>query len=967
MTTFKTLLNKIAILLFLTTSCYYANAKLSLSFSHQRGFYETAFNLTITSTEVTNIKYTIDGSQPIFSSSSFPASLSINSNTVVRVLAYNDTDTIQEAHTYLFLKEVINQSNQSILYKGYPDKWGIGPAKSPIGEIIDQVADYEMDTNITNNTAYQMELKEGLLQIPTVSLSLHMDSLFHPDKGIYSNSLEEDSTFFLKNNALIEKPVSIEMFNGDGTTEFNTFAGLKMNGASSRYYDFYKHAFRLVFRKKFGDGKLDYALFGQDAAKNHESLVLRMIGHCSPHDWQEQRRVKTQFQRDKLARDLHRKMGHLSPNSKFVHLYLNGIYWGLYDFTERVDADYLAEYQGGNEEDYDVIKQLEVKDGDSIAYYKLFQFSNDSPSKKVETKEQYDSIAYYLDIPAFADYILLNHYLINSDWSANNWIASRRKKAGEKFQFYVWDAEFVLFSDLYTNLVINYQDNLHPAGLHRDLEDYREYRVVFGDRIQCNCLETDGALYDVRNDFLALETSIDKASLAELARWGDVRGSLIDYNTHVVPTRDEIANELLPNQLDKVLEIYTREGYSLYPQIAAVNFNHLGGLVNNGFQLELNNSNTSGDIYYTLDGTDPRLEGGALNPNALLYTGPITVNKFMLVSARVYNPGNFNPQYNWSAMCPRQFFTNKSYSIVINEIQYNPPGVTLADGTTIDGDEYEFIEIKNIGDQTLDLSNVFFSSGIQYTFPIGASLQPNQFWVIAENTDQFTSIYNFSPNDKYSGKLSNGGETIIINSPDTTQIDVVKYNDKLPWPQQPDGTGPSLSLMPGFEAQNNVYTSWASSQYCTPNAENVFCKPIEFNVSLSGIDCEVNTNAEISISPNGGAAPYTYQWIVEDNQVISTQATINNVVPKLYTVNVTDNLGCIYTEVIEVNPSTIDQNLLLLGTIETGIYKVAETITTVGSVNAYTNVQLKADTITLKSGFQANHLSNFCIDIDPCQ
>jgi len=962
MTTFKTFLQKAIILMMLFFSCYTSVAQLNLNFSHQRGFYESPFNLTITPTEIANIKYTIDGSQPDFNGLDVPANIAINSNTVVRVLAFNSSDTIQETHTYLFLDEIVNQSNQSILSEGYPQKWGMGPAKSPPGEIIDQIADYEMDLTVTNNPAYSAQLKEGLLQIPTVSLALHMDSLFHPEKGIYSNSLEEDSTFFQNNNALIEKPVSIEMFNGDGTTEFHTFAGLKMNGASSRYYDFYKHAFRVVFRKKFGDGKLDHALYGSNAAKDHESLILRMIGHCSPHDWQEQRREKTQFQRDKLARDLHRKMGHLSPHSQYVHLYLNGIYWGMYDLAERVDGDYLAEYQGGKEEEYDVIKQLEVKDGDSIAYYKLFEFSNNSSTGKVETKEQYDSIAYYLDIPAFADYILLNHYLINSDWGENNWIASRRKKAGEKFQFFVWDAEFVLYSRIYRNLVINYQTNLHPAGLHRDLEDYREYRVVFGDRIQCNCLETDGALYDIRQDVLNLEASINNASLAELARWGDVRGTLIDYNTHVVPTRDEIVNELLPTQLDEVLSIYTRESYSLYPQIAAVDFNHLGGLVNQGFQIELNNPNSSGNIYYTLDGSDPRLEGGALNPTAMLYTDPIKVNNFMLVSARVYNPGNFNPQYNWSAMCPRQFFSNNSYTIVINEIQYNPPGVTLADGTIIDGDEYEFVEIKNIGDRVLDLSNVFFSSGIDYIFPIGTTLQPNEFWVIAENVEKFDNIYNFSPNDKYSGKLNNGGETITISAPDTTQIDIVKYNDKIPWPEKPDGNGPSLSLIPGFEAENELYTSWAGSQYCTPNAENVFCKPINYNVSISGVDCEVDTNASISVSPTGGAAPYTFEWNTGD-----TQESIKNVVPGVYKVDIIDNLGCLYTEAIEINPPTIDQNLVLYGNINTGIYKVAQTITAVGSVNAHSNVAFKADTISLLNGFEANQWSNLSIDIAPCK
>jgi len=958
-TTYKALLQIVVTFLFISIGCLSATAELSFTFSKQRGFHPSPFNLTVTTTEIADIKYTIDGSQPTLDSSNIPASLFINSNTVVRVLAFNATDTIQETHTYLFLDEIINQSTESILAKGYPDKWGIGPAKTLPLTIIDQVADYEMDEKVTNDPAYRDQIEQGLLQIPTICLSLNMDSLFHPDKGIYSNSLETDTTFFQNNNASIEKPVSIEMFNADGTTEFNTFAGLKINGASTRYYDFYKHAFRVTFRKKYGDGKLDHELFGPDAAKDHESLIFRMIGHCSPQDWVSVRRAKTQFQRDKLARDLHRKMGHLSPNSKFIHLYLNGIYWGLYDLNERPDADYVAEYQGGNKEDYDVIKQLEVKDGDSIAYYKMFQFSNDSPSGRVETAAQYDSIGYYLDIPAFADYILLNHYLINSDWKANNWVASRRRKAGEKFQFYVWDAEFVLYSKIYRDVVLGSQVNFHPSGLHRDLENYREYQVVFGDRVQCNCLEKDGALYDIRKDFLALEASIDKASLAELARWGDVRGTLIDYKTDIVPTRNEIVNDLLPTQLDEVLEIYSRQGYSLFPQIDAVSFNHLGGLVNSGFQLELTNTNSTGYIYYTLDGTDPRLEGGELNPNAMLYTGPVTITNFKLVSARVYNPGNFNPQFDWSAMCPRQFFTNESYTIIINEIQYNPPGVTLADGTMIDGDEYEFIEIKNIGNQVLDLSNVFFSTGIDYTFPIGTTLEPNDFWVIAENTDEFDNTYNFLPDDKYSGKLSNGGELITLNSPDTTQIDLVKYNDKIPWPEQPDGDGPSLSLMPGFETNNDLYTSWAGSIECTPNAENKFCQPIDYNVSLSGIDCDISPNATISVAPTGGVEPYTYVWTTD-----TTESTINVNVPGLYTVKITDGRGCLYTEVIDVRSSNI--KLDLDKNIPTGIYKVAETIEATGSVNAYTNVEFRADTISLFNGFEANKLGDLLIEIDPC-
>jgi hypothetical protein len=41
-----------------------------------------------------------------------------------------------------------------------------------------------------------------------------------------------------------------------------------------------------------------------------------------------------------------------------------------------------------------------------------------------------------------------------------------------------------------------------------------------------------------------------------------------------------------------------------------------------------------GDIYYTLDGTDPKLPDGAISPSAISYTDPITIEQDALVRAR---------------------------------------------------------------------------------------------------------------------------------------------------------------------------------------------------------------------------------------------------------------------------------------------------------------------------------------------
>jgi hypothetical protein len=49
-------------------------------------------------------------------------------------------------------------------------------------------------------------------------------------------------------------------------------------------------------------------------------------------------------------------LGSLNPHGRFVHLYLNGVYWGQYDCRELLVDHFLADYLGGTEEDYAVVR-----------------------------------------------------------------------------------------------------------------------------------------------------------------------------------------------------------------------------------------------------------------------------------------------------------------------------------------------------------------------------------------------------------------------------------------------------------------------------------------------------------------------------------------------------------------------------------------------------------------------------------
>ena len=101
-------------------------------------------------------------------------------------------------------------------------------------------------------------------------------------------------------------------------------------------------------------------------------------------------------------------------------------------------------------------------------------------------------------------------------------------------------------------------------------------------------------------------------------------------------------------------------------------------------------------------------------------------------------------------------------------------------------DTSEFIELLNTSDAiTLDLSGVAFTSGIEFTVPTDTFLAPGKRLVISSFT---------------SGKLSNSGETLKIDGGDGSTIAEFTYSDSAPWPNSPDGSGPSLVYRGGDPA-----------------------------------------------------------------------------------------------------------------------------------------------------------------------
>ena len=156
---------------------------------------------------------------------------------------------------------------------------------------------------------------------------------------------------------------------------------VRIQGGSSRNPDTPKHSLSLRFRKEYGAGKLDYPLFadapsGDTAVAEFDFLQLRCgynFGWIHRHYYQARH---AQSNRDQWVNDLFLAMGQPGSHGRWVHLYINGIYWGIYHAHERPDADFMASYFGGTSDDYDALNSGSAVNGDKAAWNTMVAIAN---------------------------------------------------------------------------------------------------------------------------------------------------------------------------------------------------------------------------------------------------------------------------------------------------------------------------------------------------------------------------------------------------------------------------------------------------------------------------------------------------------------------------------------------------------------------------------------------------------------
>ncbi|MBW7991779.1 MAG: hypothetical protein FVQ84_17425 [Planctomycetes bacterium] len=227
---------------------------------------------------------------------------------------------------------------------------------------------------------------------------------------------------------------------------------------------------------------------------------------------------------------------------------------------------------------------------------------------------------------------------------------------------------------------------------------------------------------------------------------------------------------------------------------------------------------------YEIDAVWESQEITAFNSDIQIPASAVNVGDTYRVRCRMKdNSGRWS---HWSE--PVQFITGEPLSagilenLRITEIMYNPSGVAI--GGSIDKDEFEFVELSNIGDESIDLTYISFVDGIIFDFAHGGimSLLPGEYVLVVKNEAAFTSRYGLSMSDRiageYFGNLSNSGESIALEDFWNGVIAKFEYNDSRGWPLPADGGGHSLvplddAILGEPDGSLNYGGNWRASAY----------------------------------------------------------------------------------------------------------------------------------------------------------
>ncbi|MGE5860827.1 MAG: CotH kinase family protein, partial [Ignavibacteria bacterium] len=625
--------------------------------------------------------------------------------------------------------------------------------------------------------------------LPVISLISDPYNLFDPDSGIYTNYTMD-----------WERPAHVEFFEDDKSLGFSEKCGIEIYGSQSANWD--QKSITVKFKNDYGASKIEYPLFPDFDVTTFKAFVLRNAGN----DWQYTHIRDAVMQT--LVKDLDIDYVEYRPATSFI----NGEYWGIYNIREKINEHYIANRHGVDPDNIDLLENnMTVIQGDSLSYRELIDYIS---TNDMTTDEAYSYLDSVIDLDECILYFAAQAYYDNMDWPGTNIKFWRERSTSGKWRWILFGLEFGfgLYSHgewedhiqfMFSPVETRYSNPPWATFLQRKLIENPTVRNRFINQI-ADLLNTNFISERVIELINRLANHISSEITKHRVRW-DLAGEDLDKMISFAQNRPAYLRNHVRNYFNcgnnGALTINAAEG---------------GSVQLNTLRLQSGDMPFSG-IYF--QGNEIHLEAiPAFGYKFDGWSGSATSTE-KSISLSVTGSTNLYASFSID--------TSAAKEIVINEINYNPAN---------DFDSGDWIELYNISDQPIDISNWYFSdsdSSHKFIFPNGTVIEPDSYLVVVDNDSAFTSRFPDIKNyvSEIGFGLSGSGEFMKLANDASQIIDSLTYDDSLPWPVDADGGGSTLELIDAF-SDNSLPENWrASINHGTPGKLNSFLSSADENES----------------------------------------------------------------------------------------------------------------------------------------
>ncbi|MCM1314397.1 MAG: CotH kinase family protein [Prevotella sp.] len=429
--------------------------------SHESGFYEKDFMLTINVPRGTTVYYTLDGSNPNINSQKY--------NAHIRVYDKSDSPNVLSARTDI-----------SAYGASAPVK------KVDKAFVIRAVAVDEIGRRSRTVTAsYFLGKTYGSYykDMKVISIVTDPDNLFDYKTGIYvkgayydmynSESIEawNKKANYTQKGREWEREAVFEVFD-KGKKVLSENVGIRVKGATSRATP--QKSFNIYAREEYGCKEFDYDFFDGQAVnaitgepvKTYDRLSIRNAGNDTSYSY-----LRDNINQ-KLINDRNLTM---QPMNECI-VFIDGEFWGFYTLTEKTDDSFIKNHYDIKKKNVAIIKNNEVEEGTEEDYKDWNKLLSKYVYVDMTSDENYKDFCSEVDIESFIEYFAVQIYWCNGDWPWNNFAVWRSDKIDKSNPYADGRWRMLLFDTDFTTGLFKNNDTSYKADTFARIAGY-DYNI----------------------------------------------------------------------------------------------------------------------------------------------------------------------------------------------------------------------------------------------------------------------------------------------------------------------------------------------------------------------------------------------------------------------------------------------------------------------------------------------------------